>query len=74
MLQHLPIVTLPLQTAQRWLQGGVVSIPARDIELGSGKTPAIRIYASSTPGMLGIAQVEVQAQQQEWVLKKRLFI
>ncbi|CEG42883.1 trna pseudouridine synthase b [Plasmopara halstedii] len=80
MLQHLPFANLPLQTAQRWLHGGVVTISAQDIVLGSNKNfefssgKPIRIYISSTPQMLGIAQVDPQAQYKEFVLRKRVFI
>ncbi|EEY68894.1 tRNA pseudouridine synthase B, putative [Phytophthora infestans T30-4] len=78
MLQHLPSAELPLQTAQYWLNGGTVTIPAEDIEfvdhnyykLTSGEP--IRIYSSST--MLGIAQVDPQPQYKEVFLRKRLFI
>lgn len=80
MLQHLPFAELPLRTAQHWLNGGVVTIPAKDIEfvghkrykLTSGEP--IRIYHPSTPELLGIAQVDPQTQHKEFVLRKRLFI
>ncbi|ETO63511.1 tRNA pseudouridine(55) synthase, variant [Phytophthora nicotianae P10297] len=78
MLQHLPFAELPSKTAQYWLNGGSVATPAEDIEfvghnrfnLTSGEP--IRIYSSST--MLGIAQVDPQAQHKVYVLRKRLFI
>ncbi|KAG2770954.1 hypothetical protein PC129_g2236 [Phytophthora cactorum] len=80
MLQHLPFVELPQQTAQYWLVGGTVTIRAEDIEfvghkhykLTSGEP--IRIYDPSSSAMLGIAQVDPQAQHKEFVLRKRLFI
>ncbi|KAG7385626.1 TruB pseudouridine (psi) synthase 1 [Phytophthora pseudosyringae] len=80
MLQHLPFVELPRQTAQYWLNGGVVTIAADDIEFMGGKHheltsgDAIRIYHPSSTAMLGVAQVDPQAQHKEFVLRKRLFI
>ncbi|KAL3657344.1 hypothetical protein V7S43_017663 [Phytophthora oleae] len=79
MLQHLPFAELPLRTAQHWLNGGVVTVPAEDIEFVSHQRTGltngepIRIYHPSSTAMLGIAQVE-QAQHKEFVLRKRLFI
>ncbi|RQM11867.1 hypothetical protein KXD40_004576 [Peronospora effusa] len=76
MLQHLPFVELPQQAAQRWLHGGVVTIPADEIEMMehdevvTGKP--IRIYRPSSLELLGVAQVH--AQHKEFVLRKRLFI
>ncbi|KAK1947638.1 tRNA pseudouridine synthase B [Phytophthora citrophthora] len=79
-LQHLPFAELPLRTAQHWLNGGMVTVPAEDIEfachqrkeLTSGDP--IRIYHPSSTAMLGIAQVDPQDQHKEFVLRKRLFI
>ncbi|KAE8900051.1 hypothetical protein PF005_g12999 [Phytophthora fragariae] len=78
MLQHLPFAELPLQTAQHWLHGGTVTIPSSEVEFGRQKSfnltngDPIRIYRSSSPELLGIAEVDPQAQQ--LVLRKRLFI
>ncbi|CAI5727621.1 unnamed protein product [Hyaloperonospora brassicae] len=80
MLQHLPFARLPQHTVQRWLHGGVVAVPADDIDfvddkhygLISGKS--IRIYSRSSPRLLGVAQVDPQTQRNEFVLTKRLFI
>uniref|UniRef100_A0AAV1UID9 tRNA pseudouridine(55) synthase n=1 Tax=Peronospora matthiolae TaxID=2874970 RepID=A0AAV1UID9_9STRA len=80
MLQHLPFAELPQSTVQRWLNGGVVAVPADEINcakkkhysLISGKP--IRIYSRSSPELLGVAQVDPQAQRNEFVLRKRLFI
>ncbi|CAI5744832.1 unnamed protein product [Peronospora destructor] len=70
MLQHLPFVELPQQAAQRWLHGGVVTIPADEIEMMEHEH--IRIYRPSSLEMLGIAQLH--AQHKDFVLRKRLFI
>uniref|UniRef100_A0AAV1VCQ2 tRNA pseudouridine(55) synthase n=1 Tax=Peronospora matthiolae TaxID=2874970 RepID=A0AAV1VCQ2_9STRA len=80
MLQHLPFAELPQSTVQRWLNGGVVAVPADEINcakkkhysLISGKP--IRIYSRSSPELLGVAQVDPQAQRNEFILTKRLFI
>ena len=80
MLQHLPFARLPQHTIQRWLHGGVVAVPADDIDfvddkhysLISGKF--IRIYSRSSPELLGVAQVDPHTQRNEFVLTKRLFI
>ncbi|KAH7460324.1 hypothetical protein PRIC1_014509 [Phytophthora ramorum] len=78
MLQHLPFVELPQQSAQHWLHGGTVAIASSDVEfVGHNRytlssSEPIRIYHPSSTGMLGIAQVE--PQEEELVLRKRLFI
>ncbi|KAG6616412.1 tRNA pseudouridine(55) synthase [Phytophthora cinnamomi] len=80
MLQHLPFVEMPRQTAQHWLNGGAVTIPWSDVEFGQLKRykltngEPIRIYCSSSPELLGIAQVDPQGQHNQLVLRKRLFI
>ncbi|KAG1691309.1 hypothetical protein DVH05_027171 [Phytophthora capsici] len=79
-LQHLPFAELPLRTAQHWLNGGLVTIPAEDVEFVRQQPKEltigepIRIYYPSSTAMLGIAQVDPQNQHKEFVLRKRLFI
>ncbi|OWZ15164.1 TRNA pseudouridine(55) synthase [Phytophthora megakarya] len=78
MLQHLPFAELPNQTAQHWLNGGTVT--AGDIEFAEHKCyelssgDPIRIYHSTSPELLGIAQVDPLVHKREFVLRKRLFI
>lgn len=80
MLEHLPFAELPRKTAQHWLNGGIVSVPSSDIEFGLLKRykltneEPIRIYCSSSPELLGVAQVDPEAQHGHFVLRKRLFI